>query len=191
MALGIALTALLLTPLAWSLGAGFGRTNVMLPYAALPGAAAGDDLPVWQGGDRIGRDARFLAFLRANHRGERYLLATLNSRLAAPVIIDTGLPVMAIGGFMGADPILSPEQFSALAAEGAVRFVLLGDDGARRAGRESPQRPIVDWIKANGAAVDPTLWRSTHIRSDRPERAAPPELYDLHPSAGLAPLGRG
>src|SRR5262249_58528029 len=42
-ALGIALTALLATPLAWSLGAGFARTNVMLPYAALPGAPARDD----------------------------------------------------------------------------------------------------------------------------------------------------
>jgi 4-amino-4-deoxy-L-arabinose transferase-like glycosyltransferase len=190
-ALGIALTALLATPLAWSLGAGFARTNVMLPYAALPGAAARDDPPVWQGGNRVGRDARLLAFLRANHHGERYLLATLNSRLAAPVIIETGLPVMAIGGFMGADPILTPEQFAALAATGTVRFVLLGGDFARRAGGESPQRPIVDWIKTNGAIVDPTLWRSTRGRTERPERLAPPELYDLHRSAGLAPAGTG
>ena len=189
--LGIALGALLVTPFAWSLGAGFGRTNVMLPYAALPGAPARDDLPVWQGGNRIARDARLLAFLRANRHGERYLLATLNSRLAAPVIIDTGLPVMAIGGFMGADPILTPEQFAVLSANSAVRFVLLGGDFARRAGGESPQRAIVDWVKANGALVDPTLWRSTRGRTDRPERVAPPELYDLHPSAGLAPAATG
>ena len=190
-ALGIALTALLATPLAWSLGAGLTRANVMLPYAALPGAPARDDRPVWQGGTRIGRDARLLAFLRANHHGERFLLVTLNSRLAAPVIIETGLPVMAIGGFMGADPILTPEQFAALAATGAVRFVLLGGDFARRAGGEPPQRPIVDWIKANGAVVDPTLWRSTRVRTDRPDRVAPPELYDLHPSGGLVPAETG
>ena len=190
-ALGIALAALLATPLAWSLGAGFTRTNVMLPYAVPPGATARDDLPVWQGGNRIGRDARLHAFLRANHQGERYALATLNSRLAAPVIIETGLPVMAIGGFMGGDSILTPNQFAALAGTGAVRFALLGGDFARRADGESPQGPIVDWIKAHGAVVDPALWRSTPVRTDRPERGAPAELYDLRPGAGLVPPATG
>ena len=193
-ALGLALGALLATPATWALGAGLARGNVMLPYAALPGAPARDEgagAAVWRGGAGIARDARLLAFLQANQRSERFLLATLNARLAAPVIIETGRPVMAIGGFMGADPILTPEALAAMVADGQVRFVLLGGDFARRGGGEPPQGAITDWVKATGAAVDPALWRSTPPRAAAPGRGTPPELYDLRPADALAPAGTG
>jgi len=193
-ALGVGLGALLATPATWALGAGLARGNVMLPYASLPGAPARDDpagQPFWRGGAGIARDARLLAFLRANHRGERYLLATLNARLAAPVIIETGQPVMAIGGFMGVDPILTPESLAAMAADRQVRFVLLGGDFARRGGAEPPQRSITDWIKGTGAVVDPALWRSAPARAEVQGRGVAPELYDLRPSEGLAPPATG
>jgi 4-amino-4-deoxy-L-arabinose transferase-like glycosyltransferase len=187
----IGLAALLATPVAWALGPSFARTNVMLPYAALTGTSIRDDptSPAFWGGAGIARDQQMLAFLRANHRSERYLLATLNARLAAPLIVETGQPVMAIGGFMGADPILTPERFAALAAEGQIRFVLLGGDFLRRAGGEPPQRLISDWIKTNGTVVDPALWRSRPITAGRSGRATPLELYDLRPDAELVKPG--
>jgi len=166
----------------------------MLPYAALPGTSARDDptgFAFWRGGAAIAQDPRLLEFLRANHRTESFLLATLNARLAAPIIIETGQAVMAIGGFMGADPILTPERFAALVANGQVRFVLLGGDFPRRGGGESPQRLVSDWIKANGVVVDPALWRSRPMSPGRTGRNTTPELYDLHPNAGLAPSGAG
>jgi 4-amino-4-deoxy-L-arabinose transferase-like glycosyltransferase len=193
-ALGMGLGALLATPATWALAASLARGNVMLPYASLPGASVRDNpggLPLWRGGAGIARDAQLLAFLRANHRGERYLLATLNARLAAPVIIETGQPVMAIGGFMGADPILTPESLAAMAADGQVRFVLLGGDFTRRGGGEPPQRPITDWIKATGAVVDPAQWRSTPARAGGQGRGVAPELWDLRPADGLARPGTG
>jgi 4-amino-4-deoxy-L-arabinose transferase-like glycosyltransferase len=193
-ALGLGLGALLLTPGTWALGAGLVRANVMLPFASLPGSTAGADpaaAQLWRGGGNLGRDARLLAFLRGNHRGERYLLATLNARLAAPVIIETGLPVMAIGGFMGTDPILTPERFAALVADHQVRFVLLGGDFARRRGGVPSQREITEWIRGNGAPVDEALWRSTPERASGPGRNVNPELYDLRPSDGLAPATSG
>ena len=41
------------------------------------------------------------------------------------------------------------------------------------------------------AALDD--WRQTQTQgvADRPDRVTPPELYDLRPSAGLAPAGAG
>ena len=201
--LGLGLGALLATPITWGLGAGFARANVMLPYASLPGAAGPDD-PLaaffWRGGANLGRDARFLAFLRDNHHGERYVLATLNARVAAPVIIETGQPVMAIGGFMGIDPILTPERLAALVTDHQVRFVLLGGGGDfRRAGVESPTRAIAEWVRAKGALVDEARWRSTPAPAPPPAppgvaaagRNAPPELYDLRPADGLATPASG
>lgn len=106
---------------------------------------------------------KLAAFLQANHRGERYLLATLTARPAAPIIIQTGAAVMAMGGFMGSDPIITPEKLARMVEDRQVRFVLLGGFGGfgPRMGGEAQQRALIDWIRANGRLVDPVLWRST------------------------------
>jgi 4-amino-4-deoxy-L-arabinose transferase-like glycosyltransferase len=61
----------------------------------------------------------------AAHRGHtRFLLATTLASEAAPYIIDTGQPVMALGGFTGNDPIFTVEGFEQQIARGLVRYVL-------------------------------------------------------------------
>jgi hypothetical protein len=60
------------------------------------------------------------------HQGQaRFLLSTLNAPTAAPFILDTGKPVMAIGGYIGSDPILTAAQFQTLVNNGSVRYMLL------------------------------------------------------------------
>src|SRR3984957_11891920 len=53
-----------------------------------------------------------LACLEHHHDREDYLLAAVNARQAAPIIIATGNPVMALGGFSGGDPILTVDDFA-------------------------------------------------------------------------------
>jgi 4-amino-4-deoxy-L-arabinose transferase-like glycosyltransferase len=60
------------------------------------------------------------------HQGQaRFLVSTLNAPSAAPFILDTGKPVMAIGGYIGSDPILTAAQFQTLVNNGSVRYILL------------------------------------------------------------------
>ena len=103
--------------------------------------------------------SRLVGFLQANHQGERYLLATSNTRLAAPIIINTGKAVMARGGFHGLDPILTPEKLAQMVNANQVRFVMLGDLSYidRILGAEEASKPIVEWAQANGKLVDPNL----------------------------------
>jgi 4-amino-4-deoxy-L-arabinose transferase-like glycosyltransferase len=134
--------------------------------------------------------------LRENHGGEDYLLAAVNARQAAPIIIATGAPVIALGGFSGGDPILSVEDFARLVAENRLRFALIGDGGPdlRRISGEGRQRALVEWIRANGRPVDPSLWRSIEgvqevvggggRRRGGGAEAIGAELYDLGPTAG-------
>jgi 4-amino-4-deoxy-L-arabinose transferase-like glycosyltransferase len=123
------------------------------------------------------------AFLKANRGSERYLLATSSVRLAAPIIISTGEPVMALGGFDGLDPILSPEKIARMVETNQIRFVMLGDLStiSRRLGAEAALAPIADWVRANGKLVDPTHWRAYTGGRDIWR------LYDLRPEAGLVP----
>ncbi len=65
-----------------------------------------------------------------NHQGMAiYLVATLNSMSGAPIIIQTGKPVMALGGFSGQDRIVTSSGLAAIVSNGTVRYFLLQGGG--------------------------------------------------------------
>ena len=64
-------------------------------------------------------------YLQIHQGNARYLVATVNTSTAAPFILDTGKPVMALGGFAGFDQILTTQQVETLVQRGDVRFFLL------------------------------------------------------------------
>jgi 4-amino-4-deoxy-L-arabinose transferase-like glycosyltransferase len=190
LALGIA--ALSVSPAAWTL------SSVLVPgVLALPSA----DLSRLVSDDAAGRSTpwktehtqRLVAFLKANHRGERFVLSTSSSLLAAPIIVASGEPVMARGGFFGQDPILTPEALAAMVESGQVRFIMVNDVwGLRR--RPDVLRAgsaVADWVRANGTVVEPAPWRaeaaSGSPRGGGQARPGGMQLYDMRPGAGLAP----
>lgn len=83
---------------------------------------------------------------------------------------------MARGGFLGLDPILTPDKLATFVDAGQVRFAMLGDLSlvSRWMGADAAARPVAEWIRANGKPVDSALWRAP----DRPTRMT---LYDLRP----------
>jgi len=198
-ALAVALVALLATPAAWALSTVIGRGySVSAPAATIALLAGPGELtelrPRFGGLTRDVPPEKLLPYLEAHHGSETYLMATANSRLAAPLIIASGQPVMAMGGFTGANPILSVEQLAALAGQGQLRYVLIADpDLIDRAFNAGPaQAPLVDWVRAHGQPVDPAEWRGppdpapqdpAPTPSSRRRRGgfAQSELYDLRP----------
>jgi hypothetical protein len=180
----VACGILLAMPAAWSVGtalvdgvAGFPAARP--PFLTDTAATQRRRFAMIAGG--LAADPKFLAFLRDNHRGEDYLLATVNARLAAPIIIATGEPVMALGGFSGGDPILTADDFARLVAEQRIRFALIGDGGPglRRVFGERRQGPLIDWVRQNGRPVRPELWRSAPGDAPLAAESIGAELYDL------------
>jgi 4-amino-4-deoxy-L-arabinose transferase-like glycosyltransferase len=178
-ALATGVLALLVLPAAWSLSSVLVAGPSVVPSADLarlvPGYA---DARARRALDADGL-ARLITFLNANRRGERYLLATSTVMLAAPIIIHTGDPVIARGGFHGLDPILTPEKLARMVEARELRFVMLGDLSlvSRRMGAEIAGQPIAGWVRANGTSVDANLWRTS--------RRSAMTLYDLRPDHGL------
>jgi len=129
-ALGLGLLALLVVPVAWTLS-----SVLVAGYGVLPSADLYRLDPAVRNADvrvrgRFGQSidtSRLVRFLRANRNGERYLLATSTTQVAAPIIIQTGEEVMARGGYHGLNPVLTPEQFAAIVKARQIRFVMLGD----------------------------------------------------------------
>jgi 4-amino-4-deoxy-L-arabinose transferase-like glycosyltransferase len=118
--------ALLIAPVCWCATPILGKNDPWLPFA-------GPELLTPQ---TETSSEPLINFLEAHRSGEAWLLATFDGRNAAPLMLASGQPVMAIGGFDGSDPILSPEDLMQRWTAGELRFILYPDqmdglDGGR------------------------------------------------------------
>ena len=161
--------ALLILPAAWAASTIFSPGNLTLPSASLArwlGLDDGRGPLLSRNYIALSSDPKLLDFL-TTHRGEaRFIVAAPTTGLVAPVIVRTGLPAMAYGGFFGNEPILTAEAFAEKVKRGEVRYALLG-------GLTRPN-PITRWVRANGRLVEPSEWRSIS-----PSQRWPIQLYDL------------
>lgn len=127
-----------------------------------------------------GQSKKLVALLEANRRTERILMASLDSMSASPIIIETGLPAVALGGFAGMDRVVTRDQFLEMVRGGQLRFVMLGGGpgggpgppGSGNGPGGGPGLPplpgtepggnseIVTWVREHGQAIDPALWQA-------------------------------
>jgi len=89
----------------------------------------------------------------ANQGETTFLAATIRAADAAPLMLATGEPVMALGGFTGGDPILSADELAALVAKGTVRFFLMPPPSPH-------QGELTRWVADHCAPVPPGKWQS-------------------------------
>lgn len=177
-ALAVGFVSITILPAAWTASSVLTPGNGLIPSADLYRLIAFTD----QNSASLryllknaGNNEKLIEYLQANHHGERFLLMTSTSELAAPVIIETGKAVLARGGFHGIDPTLTPEALKQLVQSGSIRFVMLGDVTtiSRMMGSTSNGMLIDNWVRDNGLKVEPTLWQSTRHSWRQME------LYDL------------
>jgi 4-amino-4-deoxy-L-arabinose transferase-like glycosyltransferase len=87
-----------------------------------PGPGPGAELPT----ERLNS---LVDFLRTHRDGEKYCVAAMSAMQVQSIIIHTGEPAIALGGFMGADPVLTKDKFIELVDQGQLRYVLAGGPG--------------------------------------------------------------
>jgi 4-amino-4-deoxy-L-arabinose transferase-like glycosyltransferase len=216
LATAIGLTALLVGPACWSLGPVIAHGNGMMP-AATPPALFGDREntsgmpPMPPFGMEAERNEKLIAFLRANRDGERIFVAAPSSMDVTSIIINTGETAVSLGGFMGADPVLTKEDFARMVDDRQVRFVLIGGGpggggpppGGGPPGAGPPFPPggppfppggpggpgnseVMDWVRDHGKVVDKKLWQTQeHADDDEPDDK------DLDPQAPPDPREMG
>ena len=154
--MGIGLIALLVCPTAWAVTPVIGKGSGLLPAAgpSLLESSAFDPMQRMQM-DPASMD-RLTGFLRRQRQGERYLLMSSDLQVAASIIIPTGEPVAALGGFLGSDPILTPERFAQMVAQRQVRYLLISPMDTVRSG---PNVSILEWVQTHGVRVPDKLWK--------------------------------
>jgi hypothetical protein len=130
---------LLVAPTLWSF------TPLMSADSGLP--FAGPELPTRPArGANLPQDTRLIAYLNANRGGAQFLVATPNANSAAPIILVTGEPVMALGGFSRSDPILTRDELAERVAACDVRLFLIPP-------QNNPQSELTQWVAADCARL--------------------------------------
>jgi 4-amino-4-deoxy-L-arabinose transferase-like glycosyltransferase len=149
----IATTSILVTPFIGASAAITHSVNGTIPTAGL------ELLSNSQGGGfgfageaSSGENSKLINFLESNKTTEKYLLVVSSSQSADSIIIQTGEPVMALGGFSN-DNILTLDQFKEMVKNGEVRYVLSGGMGGNS--------EIMNWVTENGTVVPESEYKNT------------------------------
>lgn len=98
--------------------------------------------------------------LKNKTASQKYLLVVSSANDASDIIIQTGQPVMAIGGFLGSDNSITLDQFKELVKKGEIRYVMTGGNGGGGNGSGSALTQIMNWVQQNGAAVSSSEYSS-------------------------------
>ncbi len=121
-----ALLAILLIPLAWSGMTSMSDQNIHLPSAYAGKGNARDDRNLPDGYARPDANPQhdLLVFLEKNTQDVTYLVAVPRANAGADFVLETGRPVLYMGGFSGSDSVVSVEDLSEMVAAGELRYVL-------------------------------------------------------------------
>lgn len=152
----VGLAALLIAPVLWSTTPLTGG-DAALPYAGPEllqrnNAQRPDDGALRARSNNTGNPA-LIEYLLANYNGETFLVAGSRANDVAPIILSTGKAAMATGGFSGADPILSADEFAQYVAEGKVRFVLGGGNGGPGNRPNGGGDDVMTWVQNSCSPV--------------------------------------
>jgi 4-amino-4-deoxy-L-arabinose transferase-like glycosyltransferase len=104
----------------------------------------------------------------STHRGKtQFLVGTASASAATPLILVSGQPVMALGGFSGSDPGLTTSQLARDVGNNTIRFfwltfsVQVSNNVSQQAERFTPtggNRALVHWITTNCTTVPDRDW---------------------------------
>jgi 4-amino-4-deoxy-L-arabinose transferase-like glycosyltransferase len=157
----VGIVSLLIGPFAWAITPVlYGAGNPSFPFAGpdlnpeLKQMNAPGKMPNLSGMFMGVNTSKLEDFLMAHRTGEKYLVAVPNAHIAAPIILDTGEPVITYGGFMGSEKILDAEKLQEFVESGQLRYVILGSSFS--------EQPEIDaWVSSHGTLVPDSEWQTS------------------------------
>ncbi|HEX8982478.1 MAG TPA: glycosyltransferase family 39 protein [Ktedonobacterales bacterium] len=174
-AVTVGLLALLAVPTFWSLEPAVTNTVSDLPTAGATTMVGNAD-PTSQSNSKL------ISYLETHQGTATYLVATPSSNAADVIILATGKPVMALGGFTGSDPILTVTQLKTLISKGEIRYFLLNGGNTRASissggsasdsvinvgGPDGSSNSTVQWVEQNCSTIPTREWQSAGATSNQ------------------------
>ena len=123
-------------------------------------------------GNRRTLQDEMIRYIIDSDNGARILLVVANANIAAPILLEYDINVIAIGGFSGGDIAVSLEDFIELVKNGEIQYFLVSGN---------TNSVLSNWVTRNGKAVDTRDWLQSAQAYAAASQAG--TLYDL---SGLA-----
>ncbi|MEL7610783.1 MAG: glycosyltransferase family 39 protein [Bacillota bacterium] len=150
--------ALLAGPLCWSLTATlYTPENSTMPYAGpelafkavTPGMTANQEEFTGAKGEMLALEQ----YLVKHYRPGSFMVVAQRANDVAEFIVDTGLPAVAYGGFLGSDNAMAPLRFAELVEQGTIKYFLIFPGGF--------QTVIADYVKRAARLVPASEYGGT------------------------------
>lgn len=155
----VAFIGILTAPFVWSSTTLFYPMNGSSPSAGLELASTRQNRNL-----SLSSNSKLIQFLESNKENAKYLVAVPSAMTyASDLILETGEPVMTLGGFSGSDKIITLDAFKQLVKAGALRYAIV-NGGGRMGGNfmgSNSNNDIMNWIKSNGKLVPTNEWTDT------------------------------
>ncbi|MCI1982915.1 MAG: glycosyltransferase family 39 protein [Oscillospiraceae bacterium] len=155
-AAGSMILSMLAGPFYWSLTAAlYVCENITMPYAG-PELTSNTKTPGMTANQQAFTESDSATtaleqYLVKHYQQGTYLVMAQRANDVAQIIVDTGLPAAAYGGFLGSDQSLTLEQFQSLAEAGKITY-FLAEDSSGMGGSSD----ILSYVKENAKLVDPS-----------------------------------
>ncbi|PJI09058.1 MULTISPECIES: ArnT family glycosyltransferase [Clostridium] len=162
----LAFMGLLIAPFIWSCSPIFLNMNSSSPSAGLE--LSYNPHP-FKSKSSANANSKLARFLETNQSDEKYLVAAPSANTyASTLILETGKPVMTIGGFSGNDKIISLKNFEREVLSGKIKYAILAKQNNKFISRNNKNAAITNWIKKNGKVVPSYEWENTKNNSKTP-----------------------
>ncbi|MCX5360050.1 glycosyltransferase family 39 protein [Streptomyces sp. NBC_00124] len=98
------------------------------------------------GGTQV--SSAMITYLKKNQDGATWLVAVATDQTASSIILESGEPVISMGGWSGSDDAMTLAKLKSLVKAGKLHYIVISDSG-----RGSSNTEISTWVKKNGTAV--------------------------------------
>ena len=158
------IVSLLVAPLYWSLTVSiYSSQNSTMPYAGPELASTKEIKGMTPNQENLtegdGNTNSLEKYLVANYKSESFLVISQHANDVAQFIVDTGLPAVAYGGFLGSDNSMTVDQLKELVAAGKVTYFLVSSGGG--AGGGSSNSDINTYVISNATLISPSEYQLT------------------------------
>lgn len=102
-------------------------------------------------------------YLVAHYKQGSYLVVAARANDVAGFIVDTGLPAVAYGGFLGSDNAITLDRFKELVSEGKITYVMLSQQSSVGSNSNSE---ITSYVKENATLIDSSEYTDESAEND-------------------------
>ena len=110
------------------------------------------------GGTQV--SSEMIAYLKKHQDGATWLLAVSTDQTASSIILESGQPVISMGGWSGSDNAMTLAKLKSLVKSGKLHYIIVSSDGG-----QGTNSAIATWVKAHGTAVKSSAYSSSSSSS--------------------------